>query len=726
MTSRALLFALAAAALTGPALAGPQDPPAQRATGVVRADAVAILADVVVRDRRGQPVTDLTAADFELYEDGVRQQIGSVTFFSSDDGALAATPPPGPPPSVGASGAAAPPVAAAPQPVIALVFDRLSPEARALAHKAALEYVTRAGGRAKIGVFGIDLSLTVYQGYTEDPALLQAAIEKVGRRSTSQFDSGAGRAGAEARSASSAASMTAFESAASAGGPAAAGAAATAPGAAPTAQFAEMERRAMETFDMLERDQQGYATSNSLLAMVNSMRGLPGRKSLILFSEGLAIPPAVVAQFRSVVDTANRANVSIYAMDAMGLRAESTSKEARDNINAAAARTLGRNPTADVTGAAMTQALERNEEMLRRDPHSGLGELAQDTGGLLISNTNDLAAGFRRVDEDMRNYYVLSYVPSNDTFDGKFRSIRVEVKRGGLSVASRKGYFAVRSTGAQPIRAFEAPALAMLDLTPVRNQFPVRAAAFRFPEEARPGLVPVLVSVPASSLTFAAAEAGQLRGDFTVLVQFRNVAGDVVRKLSQHYQFDGTPEQVEQVKKGDVLFFRQIELPAGVYSMETVVYDALADRASVRFSTFEQPAASTGALRVSSLILVARSERVSIEDKPIGNPLVVGDYLLYPNLGDPVSKAATRELGFFFTAYVPGTIRPTATLELARNGESLARLPISLNAPDDHGRVQQVGRLPIGGLEPGTYDLRVVLSDGKSPQARSVLVRVVE
>ena len=73
------------------------------------------------------------------------------------------------------------------------------------------------------------------------------------------------------------------------------------------------------------------------------------------------------------------------------------------------------------------------------DPHSGLGELAGDTGGLLIRNTNDLSAGFRRVDEDMRNYYVLTYVPSNDVFDGKFRTIKVNVKRGGIDVAVAQG-----------------------------------------------------------------------------------------------------------------------------------------------------------------------------------------------------------------------------------------------------------------------------------------------
>src|SRR5919201_7092559 len=113
---------------------------------------------------------------------------------------------------------------------------------------------------------------------------------------------------------------------------------------------------------MLERDQQGFSTSNALLSVVNSMRALPGRKSVIFFSEGLAIPADVAARFRSVIDTANRANVSIYAMDAAGLRAESTSKDARDSINAAANRMLRRNPSAEVVGAPMTEALERNED----------------------------------------------------------------------------------------------------------------------------------------------------------------------------------------------------------------------------------------------------------------------------------------------------------------------------------------------------------------------------
>ena len=65
------------------------------------------------------------------------------------------------------------------------------------------------------------------------------------------------------------------------------------------------------------------------------MRSLPGRKSILLFSEGVAIPPAVHRLFLGVIDAANRANVSIYTMDAAGLRAESEQAKIRDEVNKA-------------------------------------------------------------------------------------------------------------------------------------------------------------------------------------------------------------------------------------------------------------------------------------------------------------------------------------------------------------------------------------------------------
>jgi VWFA-related protein len=698
-----------------------------RASGVSQAQTTAVLVDVVVRDRRGQPVTDLTAAEFEVYEDGVLQDLGAMTLYTPEGAHQPSAPaPPAAPPPVSTTAASKPQAEPPPQPVVALVFDRLTPEARAFAHKAALGYVGQAGQhQTLVGVFGIDLSLITYQTYTRDEARLRKAIADVGARSTAQFESQAGKAQEFAdRAAAGANTLDTLAG----GGQAAAQAAQGGAGAgAADAIAADMQRRTLETFEMLERDQQGVSTSNALLAVVNGMRALGGRKSVIFFSEGVAIPANVAARFRSVIDTANRANVTIYAMDAAGLRAESTSKEARDGINAAARRTLQRNPTTDVVGAPMTEALERNEDLLRRDPHSGLGQLADETGGILIRNTNDLTGGFKRIDQDMRNYYMLSYVPKNDRLDGKFRNISVKVKRSGVEVAARKGYYAVPSTGALPVMSFEAPALALLESTPVPNAFPVRAAALRFPEPGRLGLTPVIVSVSASSLTFHQTEdKASYRAEFTILVRFKNDAKEVVDKMSQNYVLTGPIDRLDGVKQGNVLFYREPELPPGVYSMEAIVHDALGERASVRFATVEQARTDENALRASNLVLVASAEKVAEANRPAGNPFLVGEMLLYPNTGEPVRKSLTPELGFFFTVYPAQGRKPEATLEVLRNGEALAKLPLTLGDADSGGRIQQVSRLPTSALAPGTYDLRLVITQGQQQIVRSTILRIVD
>jgi VWFA-related protein len=697
-----------------------------RSPGAVQAATTAVLVDVVVRDKRGQPVTDLTAADFEIHEDGVLQELGAITLYTRESSVRLATRESGVAPVSGDATAAKTSLEAPPEAVIALVFDRLAPEARAVAHKAALGYVNQlAENPSLVGVFGIDLSLNTYQTYTRDTARLRKAIAEVGLRSSAQAESQADRAreaGQRAAGSSSALGTLA------AGGQAAAQAAQSGAGAAaPEAIAADMQRRTLETFEVLEREQQGLSATHALLAVVNGLRGRPGRKSVVLFSEGIGSAGNAGLRFRSLIDTANRANVSIYAMDAAGLRTESTSKETADTINAAVDRMLRRNPTADVAGGAMTADLERAGEMTRNDPHVVLGQLTDETGGVLIRNTNDLTGGFRRIDQDMRNYYMLSYVPKNDTFDGRFRTITVNVKRSGVEVAARKGYYAVRSAGPMPVMSFEARPLALIDSTPVPNAMPIRAAALKFPEPGRLGLTPVLVSVPASALTFQTTEdQASYRAEFTVLVRFRSGSGDVVDKMSQNYVLTGPMERLESVKQGNVLFYRERELEPGLYNMEAIVHDSMSDRASVRFATVERLALDEHTLRVSNLVIVASAERVAAADRPSGSPFLVGDLLLYPNLGEPLRKGATPEIGFFFTVYPAKGPKPQARLELMQNGAVLASLPLPLGEPDSSGRIQQVSRLPAAALSPGNYELRLVVTQAQQQVSQSAIVRVVE
>ena len=360
-----------------------------------------------------------------------------------------------------------------------------------------------------------------------------------------------------------------------------------------------------------------------------------------------------------MIDAANRANVSIYAMDAKGLRAESEQAKIRDQVNAAGGAGGGTLGTAAGSGAdPLSKALEKNEDVLRQDPHTGLGGLAQDTGGVFFANTNNLRQGLDRIEDELKNYYLLGYTPTNPAYDGRFREIEVKVNRPGVTVAARKGYFAVRDTGGAPVNVYEAPALGALEQKPVPNAFPVRAGALLFPERDRPGLVPVVVELRTAPLTFAATDDGKsYTSDFTVLVRFVDRENRVARKVSQHYEVRGPISEIERAKAGDVIFYRQPELPPGVYTMETVVHDAPSGKSSVRFSTVEVPAVDPARLRMSSLMIVKRGEKMEAQERAGENPLFVNGVALTPNLGDPVSRKA-KEVAVYFTVYPVGGSRP--------------------------------------------------------------------
>ena len=104
--------------------------------------------------------------------------------------------------------------------------------------------------------------------------------------------------------------------------------------------------------------------------------------------------------------------------------------------------------------------------MLKSDPSAALGILTGQTGGLLIQNTNDLDSGIGQINDDRRNYYALTYTPTNAALDGTYRKIEVKVKRPGVDVRSRSGYLAVPANEASPVLTFEVPALAAIAATP--------------------------------------------------------------------------------------------------------------------------------------------------------------------------------------------------------------------------------------------------------------------
>jgi VWFA-related protein len=201
----------------------------------------------------------------------------------------------------------------------------------------------------------------------------------------------------------------------------------------------EMELRMLETFRPMLEEFHGHASLAALRAVVGGMALLPGRKSILYFTEALPLTDAVKPKFEALIGEANRNNISFYAIDAAGLRMHSEQARLARNMEVAGAQGIG-----DVQRdrGAWTKDIERQSDLL--SSHVSLGRLAKETGGFLIDNTNDLTSGFARMQQERTTYYLVGYQPTNTAADGKFRRVTVKVKRPRLTVRARPGYVAAR------------------------------------------------------------------------------------------------------------------------------------------------------------------------------------------------------------------------------------------------------------------------------------------
>lgn len=710
---------------TFPCLAQDPDKQEQEYERVVVGTSEVVL-DAVVKDKKGHVVKDLKLSDFEVMEDGVRQEVKSFRLVSreaqeannaSDGGAVTTEQPAG-------GRTTSPSLRATRVSAVALVFDRLSPEARRRARDAALSYI---GSETRpddfVGVFGIDLSLKAVQPFTNDGQLVRQGIDRVAGHSPSTYTATTGQATDLLQKQVALQSQTdANGSNLASTGEATGGATGEVGFAAAEQQFAEMTRRAVEGFEILERGQQGYATTDGLLAVIHAMNSLPGRKALIFFSEGVAIPTAVQSNFRSVISAANRANVSIYTVDAAGLRVLSSDAEAGRALMALGRRRISVAGSPSDGSGPMTRDLERNEDLMRLNPEGGLGELANETGGLFISGTNNPGARLRQVDEDLHAYYVLTYSPQNQNFDGQFRQINLKVNRSGVEVQARKGYYALNTSYDTPVLHYEAPALAILGGNPRPNAFNSRVAAYSFPEAGKPGLVPLMVEVPAGSVNFVVnKDKKAYASNFSVVVLVKDEALRVVRKVSNQYLLGGPLDKLDSAKRGKILFYRETELKPGRYTIASIVYDVTTGRSSVNTSSLVVPNAEASRLRLSSIVLIKGAEQLTATDKQASNPFHFGDVLIYPSMDEPVHKSLSKNLAFFVTVY-PAQGAATAAklkIEITQRGRSLGQTSNDLPAPDAAGRIQYASAVPIDKFGPGDYELKVTVEDARDKATRT-------
>ena len=428
-------------------LAGVAGPHPQAQAPVVKTTTTGVVVDVTVVDKNGVPVTDLRPEDFDLSEDGVRQQIATVTLVRAGtrqaQGAAALRPAPATGEPATAVGAPSPGTETPAMPsVTAILFDRLSPEVRPLAGRAALAYVaTLVPPRDYAGVFLADVALKAFQPFTTEQGALNAAIAAAMATAPTNVT-------AKAESFGSSRIQNLDPNQSPTVGAEAAGGYTTAlererrlrEEEPQERMLREMELRMTESYHQFLAELEGQSSLAGLRAVVRGLGAMPGRKSILYFTEALTVTDRLKSRFDALIGEANRANITVFTVDAAGLRVHSKEGELKRNVDIAGTQGVGDAQRGD---GPYTKELERQEQMLTSRPTAVLGRLAKETGGFLLENTNDLGAGVARMQQERTTYYLLAYQPTNAALDGKFRRVTVKVTRPKVTVKGRPGYVAV-------------------------------------------------------------------------------------------------------------------------------------------------------------------------------------------------------------------------------------------------------------------------------------------
>ena len=475
-------------------------------------------------------------------------------------------------------------------------------------------------------------------------------------------------------------------------------------------------------------------STDALLTATAALSTLPGRKTLLYFSDAIAIPDTVLPKFNDVVATANRGQVTIYSIDTAGLRVGSQDAETRSEIVSVGKAAMEIN--ADGSSSSSLAMLERNEDALRRAPRVGLTMLSKPTGGFVVDSTNDLANGVRRIDADRRVHYLLTYAPARVELDGRWRAIDVKVNRRNVTVQARQGYVAVRSPGVLPVLVYEGPALAAIDGTPRPRAVPTRVGAFTFPRATPPAAgaaetedVAVVVAAPAAPLTFD-VKGGSFRTDFTMLALVRDANGQAIHKTSQPYRLAGPAADRAKALGGDVRLARTLPMTPGSYRAWGSVHDAASGRAGVAEWPLEVEGRGETGLGVSSLVIVGRLEQMAGAAAVRGDPLVVGDRVLTPNLGEFLYRTPDAKMGIYFTVVGadPGeSLR--ARVQFFTNGiphprPLLLEVPVTLAPAGADGTVRFLGQIPLSKVPLGSLEILLRVDRFDKTETRTAYANV--
>jgi VWFA-related protein len=547
---------LLAAVLAGVRVLESQASPAQEPAGdknVLRSESALVVLDVVVTDKKGQPVHGLKASDFTVLEKDQQVTLQSFEEYRADQAPPLA--PLSPKPALGPNLFTNIPDTPGDGPLNVLLMDALNtPIADQMyVREQMLEYVKKVPQGTRIAIFGLSTRLYILQGDTTDPAVLKADVQMFRALNFSEVGGGV-----------------------------------------------DQHKNVS-----LPRTLRGPYTRAAIQDLARYLSALPGRKNLMWFagsfSGGITRDldrenPFGAADFADDVKwTANlltRSRVAVYPIDARGLFTN-------PDMSAALAHPPGGDTLTGRTPGEFQQS-EAHFLDQRASEKASMNILAEETGGKAFYDTNGLKEAVQEAINDGSNYYTLSYVPTNRQWDGGYRSVHVKLDQSGANLFYRRGYFAYGPNAAHP-HAGQAPPTSVMDSAmqlgaPNPAQIPLRVKIVptagtedRLPPINQPNVkkkmkppyrrYTVWYDTDLKNVAFTATPDGIHRGSLEFEILLYNSNGELMNGVKEKVRAKLRPGEFASRGWTGLKFHQNIDAPAkSEYFLRIGVHDLSSDR----------------------------------------------------------------------------------------------------------------------------------------------------
>jgi len=686
----------------------PQPPQHEPASDeIIRISTELVQTDVVVTDKNDQIISDLKLEDFELYDQGKKQDLTFMEYVGIDNPgrtegnrASAASSLPAVVESTGSTGVSARDL----KRVVAFVIDDLTMQIQDLTavRKMLLDFVDNKMREGDlVAIVRVIGGKGLLQQFTTDRQLLRRAIAGI----TLVVHPYSASEVPEPDKASNPVLAPSVDS------PTAAAEASGVP-------------EIFSSSDDTIRYNRGLAAVTTANLVIESLRLIPGRKNLVLISEGIPIfevqssgssysnTSAILSQ---LADNAFRAGVVVNSLDPRGMRATP------------AVKGFQATPAKSAMGGGMSAASAREDANFGKgdagensalgailaggSEHIGLSTVAKYTGGLSVVNTNDFESGLNKILARGNGYYTLAYRPSA-AFDNKNHSLEVKVKRSGVKVYSHKSYLAREERSRGPRTKEEEIAAAALSPL-VKNDIDVTP---NVSVKLQPGksAVEVQMLIGANKLHFSEGPAGTHHVSFDVVAFIFDQMGKRYAGLSETVNLNLTPEDYQIATTEGLAYSAATELPPGFYQVRSVVREASSGGIGTFSKYVEIPDISKGKFAMSSVFLLA----VDPQGKKM-TPLTAQRHL-----------SQKQDLRYVAMIHNPklkdGKPQLRSQMIISQGNKVLFREPEQTLDSNGATPVTKMGQLMLAKVQPGHYVLTLVVTDTLADKKNQTLARSID